>query len=63
MRQRGPRLRQRAESRLSAAPMEAAPVYQEAEQQKDLYRLKGVSFGGAGIFFWWELGSTDRVSL
>jgi len=20
------------------------------------YRLKGVSFGGAGIFFWWELG-------
>ena len=20
------------------------------------YQLKGVSFGGAGIFFWWELG-------
>jgi len=25
--------------------------------QKPKYQLKGVSFGGCGIFFWWEMGN------
>ena len=63
MRQRGLRLRLRAGNRPSAGAVEAVPVQEGTERQKSLYRLKGVSFGGAGIFFWWELGVTDHLIL